>query len=56
MGGDFNARIGKEGGGMAVGEEKEGEGGERGKRQSKEDKQGEKKIDGFFRGKRMENI
>lgn len=34
MGGDFNARIGKEGGGMVVGKEKE-EGGERGKRQSK---------------------
>lgn len=29
--GDFNARIGKEGGGMVVGEEKEGEGGGEGK-------------------------
>lgn len=41
---DFNARIGKEGGGMVVGEEKEGEGGEREKRQSKDRKiNGERK-------------
>lgn len=43
MRGDFNARIGKKGGGMVVGEEKE-EGGERGKRQSKDRKiNGEKR-------------
>lgn len=57
MGGDFNARTGREGGGVVIVEEEEGKGGEREKRQSKDRKingEGRKLV--VFRGKRMGNI
>jgi len=56
VGGDFNARTGREGGGMVIVEE-EGKGGEREKWQSKDRKingEGRKLV--VFRGKRMGNI